>query len=123
MNYSVSAPIWKSVDLAKQFFVSISENVPFFVALAVTAGVLSICPANFLSSAKDWRWLFVSLSLFAVVYLIAHRWGRYYIWRQTRWQLKHIGADEREVLKQYVLEDKSCGYFGIKHGAVANLIA
>src|SRR5262249_10015876 len=34
----------------------------------------------------------------------------------------HIGADEREVLKQYVLEDKSCGYFGIKHGAVATLI-
>ena len=117
-----SEPSWKSVDVVKQFFVSIKENVPFFVALAVTAGILGFFTDSFLSAASSWRWLFVGLSLFAIVYLIVHRRGRFYLHRQAIWQLKHIGVDEREVLKHYVLENKSCGYFGIRHGAVSTLI-
>ena len=122
MSETTAGPTWKAVDLAKQIFAGISDNVPFFVALAVTAGALSIFPDRVLLAAKDWRWIFVGVSLFAIVYLSIYRWVRYYLWRQAVWQLKHIGTDEREVLKDYVLEDKACGYFGIRHGAVSTLI-
>jgi hypothetical protein len=122
MNGSPPEPSWKAVDVAKQIFLSVSDNVPFFVALAVATGLLSLAPTNLLSLAKDWRWLFAGLSLFAIIYLSIYRWVRYYDWRQAVWQLKHIGADEREILKEYLLEDKSCGYFAMRHGPVATLI-
>jgi len=122
MNESASGPSWKAVDFAKQIFLGVSDNVPFFVALAVATGLLSLAPSKLLSFAKDWRWLFAGLSLFAIIYLSIYRWVRYYSWRQAVWQLKHIGADEREVLREYLLENKSCGYFDMRHGPVATLI-
>jgi hypothetical protein len=115
-------PTMKAVDVAKQFFESISDNVPFFAALATASGLLSIVPDWFLGSAKDWRWVFVGLSFFSIVYLGVHRWVRYYLWRQAIWQLNHIGADERVILRDYLLEDKACGYFGMRHGPVSTLM-
>lgn len=118
------APITlKAVDLVKSFAVDAAKNVPFILAFFCGTLFLAVVPPCYVPSIiYDLRWLFIALSLFSLVYWLSNWWFSYRPIRAKLWYLERIGADEREILVEYLKEDRTCRNFYALHGPVLSLI-
>jgi hypothetical protein len=118
------APITlKAVDLVKSFAVDVAKNVPFIQAVFCGALFLAVVPPCYVPSIiYDLRWLFIALSLFSLAYWLSLWWYSHKPIRAKLWHLEGIGADEREILVEYLKEDRTCRNLSALDGPVLSLI-
>jgi hypothetical protein len=120
---SVVPATLKAVDLVKSFAGDVATNVHFIFAFFCGVLFLAVVPPCCLpSNINDLRWLFIALSVFSLVYWLSILWFSHKPTRSKLWHLDGIGADEREILIDYLKEDRTCRYFYALHGPVLSLI-
>lgn len=114
----------KASEVAKSFISGLGQNVPFLLSSLIASIFLSFAPGSlFPTTISSLRGLFLAVSIFLGVYFILIWW-----WfsrrprRQAIWQLKHLGEDERLILRDYLKQNKTIGYFSILHGPVCSLV-
>jgi hypothetical protein len=113
----------KAADLVKSFVTEIASNVHFIFAFFCGVFFLAVVPPCYIpSNIYNLRWLFIALSIFSLVYWLSLWWFSHKPTRRKLWYLEFIGADEREILIDYLKEDRTCRYFYALHGPVLSLI-
>ena len=114
---------FKAADLVKSFASNFGANVHFIFALLCGSIFLAVLPPCYVPpTITDLRWLFTALSIFSLVYWLSLLWFAHKPTRSKLWHLRGIGTDERELLIEYLKQDKTCCYFHALHGPVLSLI-
>jgi hypothetical protein len=113
----------KASEVAKTFVSGLGLNVPFLLSFFAASVFLSVAPISVISSpVSGWRGLFVALAILLGTYVVLLWWSAQLPRRQAIWHLKHLGEDERAVLKDYLKQNKTVGNFSVLYGPVCSLI-
>jgi hypothetical protein len=114
----------EAAKVARSFVSDIGQHVPFLLASLAVCIFLTFFPIGFFPSYfADLRWLFAGLGLFLGIYLLIAFWCARKPYKLALWHLKHLGVDEKDVLRPFLQEDKAVRYFPISHGPACSLIS
>ncbi len=101
-----------------------TRNVPVMVAIFTSSVFITFYPNFWIDQRiRDYQGFFAGLGLFSLSFWITSAWFAHKPTRAKIWHLKCIGLDERAVLLNYVIEDRSCCYFNPLDGPVLALIS
>lgn len=117
------ATLSKASEFAKTFASDLGRNLPLLFASFMAAVFLAVAPTTILSpSVSGWRGLFMALAIFLGTYFVLLWWWAKRPQRQAVWHLKHLGEDERAVLKKYLNQNNTVLNFSALNGPVCSLI-
>jgi hypothetical protein len=117
------ATLAKASEFAKTFVSGLGRNLPLLFSSFVTAIFLAVAPTSILSPpVSGWRGLFMALAIFLGTYFVLLWWWAKRPQRQAVWHLKHLGEDERAVLRDYLKQNNTVLNFSALYGPVCSLI-
>jgi hypothetical protein len=119
-----ASSLMKASDFATSFIDKLTDNIPLLISLFFTFGAISLTPSGFFPVYfHDFKWIFPYLTLFLGCYTILVYYYSYRRYFQGRSHLKHLGTDEKALLRAYLEEDVSCKMLSpIMNGRAASLI-
>jgi hypothetical protein len=110
-------------EVAKSFVLGIGRNVPLLLASLAASLFVCFAPGSLLPGyIADLRWAFLALSVFLFSYFLLLWYFSRRPHKHALWHLRHLGEDEKVVLKGYLRENKAVRYFGMFHGPASTLV-
>ena len=113
----------KASEAVKSVLDDLSNNIPFILGSLAAIVFISFIPADLLPDRlQHFRGIFMTIGVFIVFYFLFLWWVHTRKIRQSIFLLNHIAEDEKVILREFMRQKKSVGYFSIEDGAAFNLV-
>lgn len=114
----------EAAKAARTFVSEFRQDVPLMIASLAICSFMFFAPDSIAPIwLTEWRWAFAAVGVFVGTYFLVALFLVRKPYRLALWHLKHLGADEIEVLKSYLRENRAVRYFPIDHGPACSLVS